>query len=718
VFYGACKAGGANGNGTVFSFTTPANTLTTLHSFSSDPGGINADGAQPYARLTPSSAGGFFGACYSGGANGVGEIYSISSSGAFSVVQSLLASQGSFPRGGLVQGANGSFYGACSAGGAANRGSLFSVSTGGAVSMIYSFQGSLATSDGASANGALIQGSNNSLYGTCEVGGANAMGALFKITPGGAFTTLHSFGGAGDGASPAGGILQAADGNYYGACAAGGTGNGTIFKLTPAGTVTTLYSFGAPPDGASPTGSLVQGADGNLYGTCQSGGANGSGSVFKLTLAGVETTVYSFSARAAGGVNSDGATPLAGLVSPGDGNFYGTCSVGGATDYGTVYKITPGGSLTPLHSFSFFTDGGSPASPLCAGSDGKLYGTCSIGTATGYGSVFSITTGGAFNMLYSFNGLADGRRPTAGLIQATDGNFYGLCSSGGPNDNGTIFRITSSGTLTTESDLPSGQSVFARGGLLEDRSGNLYGGSLFGGANHAGSIFKLVTVNRDDFNLDNAPDVAFQRTDTGDLAYWLLQMANKTAGGVFSPSNPGSAAWRLAGLADIDGDSSTDLIWQNSSTGDLAYFLMNSVSVLPSKGIGFFSPRNPGNTDWRLVSVVDLNGDFSPDLIFQSQSTGDVAYWLMNGTSKASGGLFTPTNPGSASWKVAAAIHNYASNDTTIVFQNSQTGVLAYWQVNSAIQQTGAGLFSPSNPGNLAWLLVGVPDLNGDGWPD
>ena len=180
------------------------------------------------------------------------------------------------------------------------------------------------------------------MYGTTEYGGANRYGTVFKITPSGALTKLYSFcsqSGCADGANPFGPLVQATDGNLYGTTqiggantsGCGGQGCGTVFKITPSGTLTTLYSFCSQsgcPDGANPYSRLVQATDGNFYGTTVSGGAftycgfaGGCGTVFKITPSGSLTTLHSFD-------GGDGAGPL-GLVQATGGNFYGTTSSGG-----------------------------------------------------------------------------------------------------------------------------------------------------------------------------------------------------------------------------------------------------------------------------------------------------------------------------------------------------------------------------------------------------
>jgi uncharacterized repeat protein (TIGR03803 family) len=307
----------------------------------------------------------------------------------------------------------------------------------------------------------LVQATDGNFYGTSGGAGAYAEGTVFKITPGGMLTTLYNFcaqGDCTDGISPMVGLVQATDGNFYGTTASGGAvGGGTVFKITPNGALTTLYSFCAQSgctDGANPYAGLVQATDGNFYGTTYNSGANGYGTVFRITPEGKLTTLHSFD-------GADGEAPVAGLVQATDGNFYGTASSGGAYDQcnfgcGTVFKITPGGALTTLYSFcaqANCADGFYPSGALIQAGDGNLYGTTEFGgnqnASCSYpgtcGTVFKITPGGKLTTLYSFcsqTNCSDGAQPYAGLLQATNGTFYGTTTYGGPKNVGTVFSLS------------------------------------------------------------------------------------------------------------------------------------------------------------------------------------------------------------------------------------------------------------------------------------
>jgi uncharacterized repeat protein (TIGR03803 family) len=331
----------------------------------------------------------------------------------------------------------------------------------------------------------LVQGTDGNFYGTTAGGGANGDGTVFKMTAGGTLTTLHSFDRT-DGANPYAGLVLATNGNFYGTTIAGGAnGEGTVFKMTAGGTLTTLHSFDGT-DGSEPYAGLVQATNGNFYGTTFSSGANGDGTIFKITPGGTLTTLFSFD-------GPHGASPIAGLVQATNGNFYGVASGGGANGDGTVFEITPGGKLTTLLNFDG-ADGAGPYGGLVQAANGSFYGTTGGGGTNPDGTVFEITPGGTLTHLYSFcsqTSCADGRTPTAGLVLATDGNFYGTTGGGGANGDGTVFEITPGGTLTTlhSFDGPDGETPY--GGLVQGTNGNFYGTTDVGGANGDGTVFSL-----------------------------------------------------------------------------------------------------------------------------------------------------------------------------------------------------------------------------------
>lgn len=368
---------------------TSAQTVATLTFFDI------TNGADPIAGVVLGADGNFYGTTEHGGSSvncttGCGTIYKITSAGTLTTLHSFDGTDGSSLQGGLVLATDGNFYGTAYAGG----------SMGGT---------------------------------TCNEDGYVGCGAVFKITPSGALTTLYNFcsqANCADGRNPASSLVQAPNGELYGTTNFGGVNKeGTVFKITPAGTLTTLHSFNQT-DGYIPNGALVQAPNGDFYGTTLNGGNNacigGCGTVFKISPLGALVTVHSF-----GG--PDGSGPLAGLVLASDGNFYGTTNFGGTFNGGTVFKMSPGGKLTSLCSFEGSAYG--PYGGLVQGTDGNFYGT-----TQGSNTVFQITPAGVLTTLFTFN-YFDGYEPLDTPVQGTDGNFYATTYQGGDN-YGTVFSLT------------------------------------------------------------------------------------------------------------------------------------------------------------------------------------------------------------------------------------------------------------------------------------
>jgi uncharacterized repeat protein (TIGR03803 family) len=384
----------------------------------------------------------------------------------------------SYGGGGLIQAADGTFYGTTNVGGLYNQGTVFSITPGGVESVLHSFSGNGAlagSTDGAiPQGGSLILASDGAYYGTTGLGGTSDQGTIFRVTPGGVETVLYSFtGSAGTFPSP-NGLIQASDGNLYGTTLAGGSyGAGSVFRMPLAGVLTVLYSFSGAgavsgsTDGAYPDGALVQGTDGNFYGTTSAGGLYqasplSGGTVYRISAAGVESVLHSFSGDGGMTGSTDGAQPwYVSLLQASDGNFYGTTAYGGDFGQGAIFQITPAGVERVIYSFSGVTcapgigggiygnpDGAYPLVGLVQGSDGNLYGTTECGGSASAGTAFKVTTSGVETVLHAFSGGGalpgsdDGGYPVSPLIQASDGNYYGMTSAGGILNDGIVYRLT------------------------------------------------------------------------------------------------------------------------------------------------------------------------------------------------------------------------------------------------------------------------------------
>jgi uncharacterized repeat protein (TIGR03803 family) len=354
---------------------------------------------------------------------------------------------------------------------------------------------SFSQTDGGNPYAGLIQASNGNLYGTTSVGGANGDGTVFQITTGGTLTTLHNFNhlSAMGGSQPYAGLIQAKDGYLYGTTTRGGSHNaGTVYRITTSGSLKALHSLNYSLDGALPYAALVQATNGAFYGTAPEGGG-GAGTAFLMTSFGQFNPIYRFGAH--------GSQPVAGLVQVSNGLFYGTTSMGGHYSCGTLFEITSGGTFTPLHDFTG-GDGCFPQGTLVEGADGNLYGTAQAGGAhNGFnaGTAFKVSQNGTFTLLHIFD-ETDGAGPTGALIQTSDGNFYGTTYGGGANSKGTIFRMTPDGTVTTlysfcpQSHCPDGANPVA--GLVQGTDGKFYGTTYYGGGGNHGTVFSLSISGR------------------------------------------------------------------------------------------------------------------------------------------------------------------------------------------------------------------------------
>jgi uncharacterized repeat protein (TIGR03803 family) len=410
---------------------------------------------------------------------------------------------------------------------------------------------------------ALTLGNDGNFYGTTYSGGitnsthTNGYGTVFKVTTNGTLTTLVSFNGT-NGTAPQAALTLGPDGNFY------GTTYGTVFQVTTNGTLTTLVSFNGT-NGMHPTAALTLGHDGNFYGTTYFGGSDGAGMVFKVTTNGVLTTLFSFS-----WYSGHGACPTAELTLGPDGNFYGTTYEGGNegdNSYGTVFKVTTNGVLTTLVSFNG-NNGYWPLAGLTLGNDGNFYGTTYTGGSgsLGAGTVFKVTTNGVLTTLASFNGT-NGSGPCAALTLGSDGNFYGSTCYGGYGGGfgyGTVFKVTTNGTLTTLVFFNGTNGEWPYAALTLGNDGNFYGTTLQGGitnstyTNGMGTVFRLllppiIRVQPQNQTNNAGATVTFLVSATSliPLGYqWQKNGTNLVDGGNLSGSN--TNALTITGISDSD----------------------------------------------------------------------------------------------------------------------------------------------------------------------
>ena len=371
---------------------------------------------------------------------------------------------------------------------------------------LVSFTGTGGAFPGAGPYCGLVLGADGNFYGTTSAGGANNLGTVFQLTPGGAFTSLVSFNGT-NGATPYAALTPVNGGFLYGTTSAGGASNwGTIFLIPTNGTFTNLFSFtGAknPWQGATPAAALVPDGAGSFYGTANYGGltntlylnagtplGNGYGTIFQLASNGIVTAPVVF-----GGTN--GAHPSGGLVLAKDGNFYGTTTWGGNglsgnfSGYGSVFRLNPDGTFTNIYKFGGFGDGGFVYAGLAQGQDGYLYGATFNGGSAQNGTLFKISTNGEFVPLRSF-GYFESATPYAGMMEGSDGNLYGTTFGNSMYGTyGSVFQLTPGGGFTNLFSFNNANGYQPAGVMVQGPDNNFYGTTSSGGANGLGTIFRL-----------------------------------------------------------------------------------------------------------------------------------------------------------------------------------------------------------------------------------
>ncbi len=647
-------------------------------------------------------------------------------------------SDGAMPKAALTLGTDGFLYGVTSSGGTTSyggvsaNGTLFKVKPDGSgFTTLYTFStndskdGGGANSDGANPSGALIQGTDGNFYGTAQNGGLHNAGTVFKISPNGAFQTLHSFAVSHtssqgnivntDGANPHAALTIGGDGYYYSTTFQGGVnGAGTIFRIKGDGTgFQTIHVFSAGDsanhnaDGAILAASLTLGGDGLLYGTALVGGANGDGTVYRLARDGTGFTVIHTFPAAASGVNTGGSNPAAGLTLGGDGFFYGVTASGGPSADGTVFRVTPDGkTFQSLYSFSAVdangdnADGAGPTGGLTLGRNGFLYGAAGSGGVNGVGTLFQISpSGSGFAALYSFSPLdangdnADGANSYAGLIQGGDGSVYGTTSAGGPNGTGTLFRFSLSPTTHLLWRNVNGQAsvwaVNADGTYASTAYGPFPGwtaravaavpdGStdlLWTNTNGAASLWHVTasgyaTIQYGPFAGYTAVSLSVG-SDGNPHLLWdksngaaSLWTVNKNTGAYTYVSYGPFAGWTATQVAS--GNTVTDLLWTNTNGVACGYRIAANGS-LTYHTFGPFA-----NYAAASLSVGPADGAH----LLWDKTGGTAALWNADFTS----GAFTYTNYGPFSGWAAKAIATGPDSVTHILWDKSD-GTASLWSL-------------------------------------
>jgi uncharacterized repeat protein (TIGR03803 family) len=619
--YGLTHLGGTHNAGTVFRMTLEGAT-TIIHDF--DTFGANS----PFGSLVEGPDGSFYGLSASGGREDygavVGTIFKVSPDGVFTKVKNLTKAEGYQPLGDLVVGPDNNFYGLAQFGGAYEAGTVFSITPEGTMTVLHSFNGA---TDGGWPKGSLTLGNDGNFYGmtTSEKFGRHS-GTIFRITPTGQFTVLKSL-NLEEGDFPVDSLVQYPDGSFYGMTSRGGLYYaGTIFRITPDGDFRVVRHLDAVTDGGGPAGHLVVGRDGQLYGTTKSGG-NYTGTLFRLSPDGDLTVLRHMLC------DTDGCEPNS-LLLASDGNFYGMASERGIQGGGTLFRLSPEGDFTVLESLPGSYQGSTPVNSLVQGQDGYLYGMTKHGGEAGSGTIFRLDGNGNHTLLRSLEDSYlkeryDGFRPLGNLLQARDGNFYGLTAEGGLYNSGTFFRITPAGDFTVLYPFEGGEfGASPWGSVVEGPDGAFYGMTQTGGFSGAGVIFRATAEGS--LSVVHAFDYGF----SGAAPRGSLLLGHDG---------------NFYGLTPLGGEYNRGTIFRVSPEGDFATLFSFTLHEHGGTPFGDLIQDAAGN----LYGLANSGGRLDGGTIFKCTPAGEVT--VLHHFSKYENSGFFPT--GSLLWGADGSLY-------------------------------------------------------------
>ncbi|HUE03540.1 MAG TPA: choice-of-anchor tandem repeat GloVer-containing protein [Bryobacteraceae bacterium] len=448
--------------------------------------------------------------------------------------------QGANPYGTLFRNAGGTLYGTAFDGGVFNLGAVFELAASG-YKVVYSFKGS---ADGANPYAGVVQDSAANLYGTTYLGGPANAGVVYKVSPSGEETVLYAFTGGADGGNPYAGVILDTAGNVYGTTLKGGSGNcsggcGVVYKITPAGQQNVLYSFTGASDGASPYGGVIADEAGNLYGTTSAGGDSitPEGVVYKVSTAGRETGLHTF-----GKTNHPGSGPTSGLVRDAAGNLYGN----GPT---FVYEITVSGQYKALAYLNdCLTIGAGDAwSGVAVDGAGNVYGTTGVAPSScggvgdaPYGVVYKVEPSGTVKVLYRFPGASRPNNTSTAPIVASNpgvvldsaGNIYGATPYGGVS--GMVYLIGASGGEKVLHNFVGALGGSGPAAVSLSSGGGFYGATEAGGAANAGTVYEIDSKGRE--------TMLYSFTGGDDGGFPVGKVVKDSAGNLYGVTAQGGAA--------------------------------------------------------------------------------------------------------------------------------------------------------------------------------
>lgn len=542
MLYGMTSKGGTNDNGVLFQLNPTNSSYIKKIDFSGA-----ADGNYPSSSLLQASDGKLYGMTFYGGLNDKGVLFqydpSISSYTKKLDFDGTL--NGMHPNSPLIQAQDGMLYGMTPDGGLNNWGVLFQFDP--AVSSYtkkLDFDGAI---NGGNSQCALIQASDGNLYGTTSQGGANNMGVLFQFnTSISSYTKKLDFDEATNGSFPKT-LIQGPDGMLYGTAGGGSASGGVLFQFDIAtSNFTKRIDFNSAINGKDLQGSLLYASDKMLYGMTTYGGMYDKGVLFQFDPS--NSTYYK---KIDFDEVTNGSTPYGSLIQATDGMLYGMTFLGGVNDMGVIFKFNPvNSSYTKLFDFNG-TNGKLPYGSLIQATDGMLYGMTYQGGVNNQGVLFQFDPAvSSYTKKYDFDAM-DGRIPYGSLIQASDGKLYGTTVYGGTTGKGVLFQFDpTSSSYTKKFDFGGPNGNFPYGSLIQASDGNLYGMTSEGGANNFGALFKfdissytyVKKLDFDGINNGKSPKGSLLRASDG-MLYGMTSLGGTNDLGVMFQYNPTTSSY-------------------------------------------------------------------------------------------------------------------------------------------------------------------------------
>ncbi|MDE2125053.1 MAG: hypothetical protein KGJ62_00500 [Armatimonadetes bacterium] len=733
-FYGISGLGGAYGLGCVYKIT-PVGAVSIVHSFNGN------DGYGSNVPLVQASDTSLWGVAQRGPTSG-GLLFRVTLAGSFSLVHAFTPAEGSTPTG-ICLARDGNFYCTLNFANQA-QGSIVKVSATGAAQLLHAFRGA---PDGGRPQGAPVQASDGSLYGMASTGGANSVGAIYKIDTSLNETVFYSFtrahpgsqvgltygpGNALSGASrggeelftmPIGGsftvlhTLTAAEGSIVhspllvngtslvGTAEGSSTGGGQLFSVTTSGVFSLISSFAASA-GVFPFAGVTLGADGSYNGVTALGGTDADGLFWTARNGGPVVAITPF-----GNGNAEGYPPAAGLLSAGGASFYASMLQGGVAGYGSVDSIDHSGAVTVVQSL-LPGDGANPSYPLFRAQDGSVYGVTQASTSTLFPVVYRISPAGVYSVLYTFPA---GNQLTSGVILASDGNLYG-CGSivvGAGSTVSALYRLTTAGVLSVVHTFNPGDltGYEPSGQVLQASDHNLYGSTYLGGLDNLGVVYRITLAGA---------ITTVHSFDGTDGAY---------PSGVVA-INSGS----ISGACTTGGANLNGVLFQTTIGNSPQFSVLHNFSAFEGSPLGYAVSASDG----ALYGVTQNGGANSVGAVYRCDLSGDFrllrsfSLFVDGGSpvgplSELGGDLYGLTQSGGspavagASGTMFRINLNLHDHDVTgdahpdILFQNTVTGDVVYWAMNGLVK-TGSGVITSSL--DPSWQLVCSYDLTLSGHPD